>query len=83
MADYDVIVLGSGAFGTKGGPQTDTRARVPDLDGDITPGLYCAENAMASPMGMTYGGAGGPLDPAMVFGHLAGRTAAGSTEDGA
>jgi hypothetical protein len=31
---------------------------------------------MASPMGMTYGGAGGTLAPAMVFGFLAGRDAA-------
>jgi 3-oxosteroid 1-dehydrogenase len=28
---------------------------------------------MASQMGMTYGGAGGTLGPAMVFGYLAGR----------
>jgi 3-oxosteroid 1-dehydrogenase len=28
---------------------------------------------MSSPLGMTYGGAGGTLGPAMVFGFLAGR----------
>jgi hypothetical protein len=33
---------------------------------------------MASAMGMTYGGAGGTLGPAMVFGYLAGRHAAES-----
>jgi succinate dehydrogenase/fumarate reductase flavoprotein subunit len=70
---YYAIQVFSGALGTKGGPQTDTRARVIDLDGNVIPGLYAAGNAMASPMGMTYGGAGGTLGPAMVFGYLAGR----------
>ena len=28
---------------------------------------------MSSPLGMTYGGAGGTLGPAMLFGYLAGR----------
>jgi hypothetical protein len=31
---------------------------------------------MGSPMGMTYGGAGGTIAPGMVFGFLAGRHAA-------
>jgi succinate dehydrogenase/fumarate reductase flavoprotein subunit len=44
-----------------------------DVDGDVIDGLYAAGNAMASAMGMTYGGAGGTLGPAMVFGYLAGR----------
>jgi 3-oxosteroid 1-dehydrogenase len=70
---YYAVEVHSGALGTKGGPQTDTRARVLDVDGDVIPGLYAAGNAMASPMGMTYGGAGGTLGPAMVFGYLAGR----------
>jgi hypothetical protein len=70
---YYAIEVVSGALGTKGGPQTDTQARVLDLDGNVIPGLYAAGNAMASPMGMTYGGAGGTLGPAMVFGYLAGR----------
>jgi 3-oxosteroid 1-dehydrogenase len=49
-----------------------------DVDGNVIPGLYAAGNAMASPLGMTYGGAGGTLGPAMVFGYLAGRDIAGS-----
>jgi 3-oxosteroid 1-dehydrogenase len=73
---YYAVEVHSGALGTKGGPQTDTRARVLDVDGNVIPGLYAAGNAMASPMGMTYGGAGGTLGPAMVFGYLAGRDAA-------
>jgi 3-oxosteroid 1-dehydrogenase len=70
---YYAVEVHSGALGTKGGPQTDTRARVLDVDGNVIEGLYAAGNAMASPMGMTYGGAGGTLGPAMVFGYLAGR----------
>ena len=60
-------------WGPRAGPLTDTRARVLDVDGDVIPGLYAAGNAMSSPLGMTYGGAGGTLGPAMVFGYLAGR----------
>ncbi len=66
----------SGTLGTKGGPRTDPDARVLDVDGRVIPGLYAAGNAMASAMGMTYGGAGGTLGPAIVFGYLAGRDAA-------
>ena len=68
-APYYAIQVFSGALGTKGGPPTDTHARVLDVDGDVIPGLYAAGNAMASPLGMTYGGAGGTLGPAMVFGY--------------
>ena len=52
------------------------RPRVLDLDGEPIPGLYAAGNVMGSPFGMTYGGPGGTLGPAMVFGFLAGRHAA-------
>ena len=48
-----------------------------DLDGDPIAGLYAAGNVMGSPFGMTYGGPGGTIGPAMVFGYLAGRHAAG------
>ena len=44
--------------------------------GEVIPGLYAAGNAMAGVTGMVYGGAGGTLGPAMVFGMLAGRAAA-------
>ncbi|QUT04139.1 FAD-binding protein [Sphingobium phenoxybenzoativorans] len=72
---YYAVEVKSGCLGTKGGPQTDTRARVLDVDGAAIPGLFAAGNVMASPMGMTYGGAGGTLGPGMVFGYLAGKTA--------
>jgi 3-oxosteroid 1-dehydrogenase len=68
----------SGVLGTKGGPRTDHNGQVLDVDGNLIPGLYAAGNTMASAMGMTYGGAGGTLGPAIVFGYLAGRHAAQS-----
>lgn len=48
-----------------------------DLSGSPIQGLYAAGNVMGSPCGMTYGGPGGALGPAMVFGYLAGQHAAG------
>ncbi len=60
----------------KRGPKTDAVGGVLNVDGDRITGLYAAGNVMASAMGMTYGGAGGTLAPAMVFGFLAGRDAA-------
>ncbi|MBI1179706.1 MAG: FAD-dependent oxidoreductase [Alphaproteobacteria bacterium] len=76
---FYAVEVASGSLGTKGGPKTDTQARVLDLDGAPIPGLYAAGNVMASAMGMTYGGAGGTLGPGMVFGYLAGRHAAERT----
>jgi succinate dehydrogenase/fumarate reductase flavoprotein subunit len=67
----------SGCLGTKGGPRVDQHARVLDIDGAPIAGLYAAGNVMGSPFGMTYGGPGGTLGPAMVFGYLAGQHAAG------
>jgi hypothetical protein len=68
---YYAVEINSGCLGTKGGPRVDAHARVLDVDGDPIPGLYAAGNAMGSPFGMTYGGPGGTLGPAMVFGYLA------------
>jgi hypothetical protein len=73
---FYAVEVHSGALGTKGGPRTDTDGRVLDVDDHPIEGLYAAGNVMASVMGMTYGGAGGTLGPAMVFGYLSGRHAA-------
>ena len=75
-APYHAVRVHSGCLGTKGGPVTDAHARVKNVDGRIIPGLYAAGNAMASAMGMTYGGHGGTLGPALTFGWLAGADAA-------
>jgi len=75
---FHAIAIESGSLGTSGGPKTDTRGRVLALDGGIIEGLFAAGNAMAAPTGMVYGGAGGTLGPAMTFGYIAGRNAAGA-----
>jgi predicted oxidoreductase len=70
------VELVSSTLGTKGGPRTDVDGKVLDVDGEPIAGLYAAGNAMAGPTGMVYGGAGGTLGPAIVFGYRAGRAAA-------
>ena len=66
-----------GMLGTNGGPRTDGAARVLGHDGAPIAGLWGAGNAIASPTGGVYAGAGGTLGPALTFGFLAGRGAAG------
>lgn len=73
---FYALQLESSTLGTKGGPRTNAHAAVLDVDGAPIPGLYAAGNVMAGPTGMVYGGAGGTLGPAMVFGFHAGRHAA-------
>jgi 3-oxosteroid 1-dehydrogenase len=75
QAPFYAAEIKSGTLGTKGGPVTDTEARVIDIDGNVIEGLYAAGNTMASVFGMTYGGPGGTLGPAMTFGYLAGKHA--------
>jgi 3-oxosteroid 1-dehydrogenase len=83
-APYYAVQVYCGTLGTKGGARTDQHAQVIDIDGDPIPGLYAAGNASAvTAMGMTYGGAGGTLGPAMVFGYLAGQFAGQSPVVGA
>jgi len=70
-APYYAVEIKSGCLGTKGGPKVDKYARVLNIEGEAIRGLYAAGNVMGSPFGMTYGGPGGTLGPAMVFGYLA------------
>lgn len=73
---YYALALESSTLGTKGGPRTNRDGAVLNVDGHVIAGLYAAGNAMAGPTGMVYGGAGGTLGPAIVFGYNAGRHAA-------
>jgi predicted oxidoreductase len=70
-----VEIVGS-CLGTSGGPRTTVDGAVIGADGTVIGGLFAAGNAMASPTGMVYGGAGGTIGPALVFGYRAGRAAA-------
>jgi succinate dehydrogenase/fumarate reductase flavoprotein subunit len=74
---YALRVL-PGCLGTKGGLRTDALGRVLQAGGagEIVPGLYAAGNAAANPFGCAYPGPGATIGPAVVFGWLAGETAA-------
>lgn len=75
-APYYAVPVRIGAMGTKGGPRTDRDGRVLHVGGEPIPGLFAAGNAMGGVTGRAYGGAGGTLGPAMVFGYRAGHAAA-------
>ncbi|WP_269893569.1 FAD-dependent oxidoreductase [Mycobacterium hippophais] len=75
-APFYAVPVSIGAMGTKGGPRTDRDGRVLHVSGTPIAGLFAAGNAMAGATGKAYGGAGGTLGPAMVFGLRAGHAAA-------
>lgn len=72
---YYAVEVIPGTIGTKGGIETDDRARVRDVRGEPIPGLYAAGNLAAFWLGSGYPGAGASIGPAMTFGYLAGRAA--------
>jgi len=64
-------------LGIAAGLVTDTAARVLDADDRHIPGLWACGNDMQSVMNGAYPGPGITLGPALVFGWIAGRDAAG------
>jgi succinate dehydrogenase/fumarate reductase flavoprotein subunit len=74
---YAIKVL-PGSFGTFAGLATDPHARVLDRDGAAIPGLYAVGSDQANVMGGYYPSGGINIGPAMTFGYLAGRHAAGA-----
>ncbi|RNL60608.1 FAD-dependent oxidoreductase [Nocardioides marmoriginsengisoli] len=74
---YYAVRIEAGDLGTKGGLLTDPDARVLDVGGRPIEGLYATGNTSASVMGPEYAGAGATIGPAMVFGWIAARHAAG------
>jgi hypothetical protein len=76
-APFYAIQVQVGCLGTKGGLKIDGSGRVQRVDGaGPIPGLYAAGNAAANPFGLAYPSGGATVGPAMVFGWLAGETAA-------
>jgi succinate dehydrogenase/fumarate reductase flavoprotein subunit len=77
-APFYAVQVVIGDLGSFAGLKTDAQARVLDGAGRPVPGLYAAGNDMASIMGGNYPGGGITLGPAMTFGYIAGRHAAGA-----
>ncbi len=67
-----------GSFGTFAGLRTNGSAQALDKDGKPIAGLYAVGTDMASVMGGFYPSGGINLGPAMTFGYIAGRHAAGA-----
>jgi succinate dehydrogenase/fumarate reductase flavoprotein subunit len=72
----------AGAVGTFAGLVTDRSAQVLRKDGTPIGGLYAAGNDLSSITGGDYIGGGCTLGPAMTFGYLAARHAAGIDASG-
>ena len=77
---FYAVKMVPGSLGTFAGLKTDASARVLDGKGETIAGLYAVGTDAASVMGGFYPAGGINLGPAMTFGYLAGRHAAGITE---
>ncbi|WP_240722842.1 FAD-dependent oxidoreductase [Poseidonocella sp. HB161398] len=76
-APFFAVEVVPGSFGTFSGISADGRARVLDEAGAPIPGLWAAGADIASVFGGYYPAGGINLGPAMTFGFIAGRDAAG------
>ena len=74
------IPLNRSLLGTKGGPRTTPRGEVVRQDGRVIPGLFCAGNLMANPIGTRAIGAGTTIGPVMTWGYICARTLLGNRE---
>lgn len=78
---YYAVKVVVGSLGTFAGLRCNERAQVLDAHGEAIPGLYAVGNDMNSIMGGHYPSGGITLGPAMTFGYLAARHAAGAQHD--
>lgn len=76
-APFYAVEIFPGDIGTSMGLAVDRHAQVLRKDGTMIEGLYAAGNDMNSIMAGAYPGAGITLGPALTFGWIAGRSAAG------
>lgn len=76
-APFYAVSVVPGSLGTFAGLLTNTNAQALDAIGDVIPGLYAVGNDMNAMMGGHYPSGGITLGPAMTFGYLAARHAAG------
>ncbi len=74
---FYAVKVEPGCFGTFAGLKTDASARVLDVEGLPISGMYAAGADMASVFGGHYPSGGINLGPALTFGYLAARHAAG------
>ncbi|MFL9814968.1 FAD-dependent oxidoreductase [Stutzerimonas sp. VN223-3] len=77
---FYAVKVEPGSFGTFAGLRTNGHAQVLNTHGEPIPGLYAAGTDMASVMGGHYPSGGINLGPAMTFGYVAARHAAGVSE---
>lgn len=77
VGPFFALRIRPGELGSFAGLQSDDQARVLDREGRVIEGLYAVGNDAASIMGGNYPGGGITLGPAMTFGYLAARHAAG------
>jgi 3-oxosteroid 1-dehydrogenase len=76
-APFYAARIQAGDLGTKGGLVYKATGQVLRADGTVIDGLYATGNASAAVMGNDYAGAGATIGPAMVFGYIGARHAAG------
>lgn len=72
QAPFIAVPLNRSTVGTKGGARTNEKGQVLRPDGSIIPGLYCAGNAMANPIGTRAVGSGTTIGPCLTWGYICG-----------
>jgi len=71
-----------GALGTSGGLQTNTRAQVLNVWGNVIHGLYAVGNTAGSPLAGGYPGGGGTLSAGLTFAFIAANTLVATEDSG-